>query len=80
MRVEEPIRAMTVLSIVVFGGVAIALDMPWPPIVALLCVPLLIGVPVELARHWDYLDAQITQHSNREPDDAGGPTAEQRTQ
>lgn len=43
------------------------MNIPWPPVIALLVVPLLIGLPVELARHWDYLDARITHHSHREP-------------
>lgn len=71
MRVEEPIRVMTALSIVVFAVVAIGMNIPWLPIAALISVPLLIGLPVEIARHSDHLDAQIKHHSNREPDDTG---------
>ncbi|MBX0294910.1 hypothetical protein [Haloarcula nitratireducens] len=71
MRIEEPIRVMSVLSIAVFGLAAIGMDIPWPPIAALISVPLLISLPVELARHWDFLDAQISHHSHRDPDEAG---------
>ncbi|MBV0924872.1 hypothetical protein KTS45_11750 [Halomicroarcula limicola] len=62
---------MSVLSIAVFGIVAIGLRIPWGPIAALVCIPLLIGGPVELARHSDYLDTQISPHSNRDPNETG---------
>lgn len=67
MRIKNPIRGMTTLSILTFLISAVGLNIPWPPIVALITIPLLIGLPIELARHWDYLDAQVGHISNQNP-------------
>lgn len=67
MRIKNPIRVMSLLSILTFIVAAVSLNIPWPPIVALISIPLLIYLPIELARHWDYLDARVNSVSNRDP-------------
>lgn len=72
VKIHQPIRSLTVATLVTTAIVAYLVGMPLYPFLVLTVIPFLILIPVELARHWDYLDQHITAYSNREPEEPEG--------
>lgn len=72
MRIQEPIRAVVVSAVCTIAVVGYLVGMPLLPLAALLVVPLIVGIPVEVARHVDAVEQYVTAHGgedNREPDE-----------
>lgn len=81
MRIQEPIRAMVVSTVCTTLVVGYLVGMPLLPLGALVVVPLIVGIPVEIARHVDVVEQYVTAHGgpdHREPDEPaeGDPSVE----